>query len=57
MAESLFFEHQRDPDATRMASFPARDWDAFMAEAKRLADQLGGIEQRKTNDPKTRTTA
>jgi RimJ/RimL family protein N-acetyltransferase len=27
----LFFEHQLDPDATRMAAFPSRDWEAFMA--------------------------
>jgi len=26
-----FFEHQRDPEANRMAAFPARDRDAFMA--------------------------
>jgi len=25
-----FFDHQRDPEATRMAAFPARDRDAFM---------------------------
>ena len=27
----IFFEHQRDPDATRMAAFPPRDWEAFRA--------------------------
>ena len=27
----IFFEHQRDPDATRMAAFPVRDEAAFMA--------------------------
>jgi RimJ/RimL family protein N-acetyltransferase len=27
----IFFEHQREPDATRMAAFPARDWEAFQA--------------------------
>jgi RimJ/RimL family protein N-acetyltransferase len=26
----IFFEHQRDPEATRMAAFPARQRDAFM---------------------------
>lgn len=26
-----FFEHQRNPEATSMAAFPAREWDAFMA--------------------------
>lgn len=25
------FEHQLDPDATRAAGFPARDWEAFLA--------------------------
>ena len=35
----VFFEHQRDPDSTRMAAFPARDRDAFLAHwAKILAD-------------------
>jgi RimJ/RimL family protein N-acetyltransferase len=27
----VFFEHQRDPEANRMAAFPARDRDAFLA--------------------------
>ena len=27
----VFFEHQADPDANRMAAFPARDKDAFDA--------------------------
>lgn len=27
----IFFEHQLDPDATRMAAFPARDREAFTA--------------------------
>ena len=26
-----FFEHQRDPEATSMAAFPTREWDAFMS--------------------------
>ena len=26
-----FFAHQQDPEATRMAAFPTRDHDAFMA--------------------------
>jgi RimJ/RimL family protein N-acetyltransferase len=35
----IFFEHQRDPEATRMADFPARDYEAFMAHwQKILAD-------------------
>ena len=32
----IFFEHQRDSDANRMASFPARDRDAFMAHWSRI---------------------
>lgn len=27
----VFFEHQRDPEATSMAVFPAREWDAFLS--------------------------
>lgn len=27
----IFFEHQRDPEATAMAAFPAREWDAFLS--------------------------
>jgi len=32
----IFFEHQLDPDATRMAAFPARDWDTFHAHWTRI---------------------
>jgi RimJ/RimL family protein N-acetyltransferase len=36
----IFFDHQLDPDATRMAAFPARDREAFMAHwAKILGDE------------------
>jgi RimJ/RimL family protein N-acetyltransferase len=35
-----FFEHQRDPEAVRMAAFPAREREAFMAHwAKIRADE------------------
>lgn len=35
-----FFEHQMDPEANRMAAFPARDRDTFMAHwTKILVDQ------------------
>ena len=35
-----FFEHQRDPEATQMALFPARDREAFDAHWRRvLADE------------------
>ncbi|WP_394850205.1 GNAT family N-acetyltransferase [Pendulispora brunnea] len=27
----ILFEHQREPEANRMAAFPAREYDAFMA--------------------------
>ena len=33
---AIFFEHQLDPDATRMAAFPARDRDAFIAHWARI---------------------
>jgi RimJ/RimL family protein N-acetyltransferase len=36
----IFFEHQEDPDANRMANFDARDRDAFMAHwSKILRDE------------------
>lgn len=35
----IFFEHQLDPEASRMAAFPPRDRDAFMAHwTKIMAD-------------------
>ena len=39
----IFFEHQRDPEANRMAAFPARDREAFMAHwrDKVLANATG----------------
>jgi RimJ/RimL family protein N-acetyltransferase len=36
----VFYEHQLDPEATRMAAFPSRDADAFRAHWSRiLADE------------------
>jgi RimJ/RimL family protein N-acetyltransferase len=36
---AVFYEHQRDPEAAAMASFPPRDRDAFIAHwAKTLAN-------------------
>ena len=36
----IFFEHQLDPDATAMAGFPARDYDAHIAHWRKiLADE------------------
>jgi RimJ/RimL family protein N-acetyltransferase len=32
----IFFEHQRDPEATRMADFPARDREAFTAHWQKI---------------------
>jgi RimJ/RimL family protein N-acetyltransferase len=36
----IFWEHQREPEAHRMAAFPPREWDAFMRHwrGKVLAD-------------------
>jgi RimJ/RimL family protein N-acetyltransferase len=39
----IFFEHQLDPDATRMAAFPSRDRDAFMAHWARIMTNQTGI--------------
>jgi RimJ/RimL family protein N-acetyltransferase len=36
----IFFEYQLDPEATRMAAFPSKEWEAFMAHWTRiLADE------------------
>ena len=32
----ILFEHQRDPVANEMAVFPARDWDAFLANDAKI---------------------
>ena len=32
----ILFEHQRDPIATEMAVFPARDWDAYVEHDARI---------------------
>lgn len=38
----ILFEHQRDPDAVRMAAFPSRDREAFIAHWRKiLADETG----------------
>ena len=38
----IFFEHQLDAEATRMAAFPSRDRDAFMAHwAKIMSNETG----------------
>ena len=33
---TILFEHQRDPVATEMAVFPARDWDAYVEHDARI---------------------
>ncbi len=41
---SILFEHQLDPEATRMAAFPSRNRDAFMAHwTKIMADPTGAL--------------
>ena len=39
----IFFEHQLDAEATRMAAFPSRDRDAFMAHWARIMSKETGI--------------
>ena len=39
----VFFEHQLDAEATRMAAFPSRDRDAFMAHCARIMGNETGI--------------
>jgi RimJ/RimL family protein N-acetyltransferase len=39
----IFFEHQLDAEATRMAAFPSRDRDAFMAHWVRIMSSETGI--------------
>jgi Acetyltransferase (GNAT) domain len=39
----IFFEHQRDPEAVRMAAFPSRDHDAFMTHWAKLRNEPSNI--------------
>lgn len=39
----IFFEHQLDPEATRMAEFPSRDRDAFMAHWTKIMAASTGV--------------
>jgi RimJ/RimL family protein N-acetyltransferase len=41
----VLFEHQLDPEATRMAAFPARDRDAFMAHWAKIRLDGRAIQQ------------
>jgi RimJ/RimL family protein N-acetyltransferase len=38
----IFFEHQLDPEATRMAAFPSRDRQAFLAHWHRILGEESG---------------
>jgi len=40
-----FYAHQLDPEATRMAAFPSRDWDAFTAHWAKITTSTTGIIQ------------
>jgi RimJ/RimL family protein N-acetyltransferase len=39
----IFFEHQRDPEALRMAAFPSRDHDAFITHWARVRSEPSNI--------------
>ena len=39
----VFFEHQRDPQAVKMAAFPSREHDVFMAHWKRSMTNTSAI--------------
>ena len=39
----IFFEHQRDQEAVRMAAFPSRDHDAFMTHWAKLRREPSNI--------------
>ena len=39
----IFFEHQRDPEAVRMAAFPSRDRDAFVKHWAKLRREPSNI--------------
>lgn len=39
----IFFEHQRDPEAVRMAAFPSRDHDAFVTHWAKLRREPSNI--------------
>jgi RimJ/RimL family protein N-acetyltransferase len=41
----IFFEHQLDPEATRMAAFPSRERAQFMKHWARILDNDDGMKQ------------
>jgi RimJ/RimL family protein N-acetyltransferase len=42
---AILYAHQLDPEATRMAAFPSRDWDAFRAHWAKIRTSLTGTIQ------------
>ncbi len=42
---ATFYAHQLDPEATRMAAFPTRDWDAFTAHWAKIMTSTSGTIQ------------
>jgi RimJ/RimL family protein N-acetyltransferase len=41
----FFFEHQLDPEATRMADFPSRDRESFMAHWNRILEDESAFQK------------
>jgi RimJ/RimL family protein N-acetyltransferase len=41
----VFFEHQLDPEATRIADFPSRDWEEFVAHWHKILGDESVIKQ------------
>jgi hypothetical protein len=41
----VFFEHQLDPEATRMADFPARDRESFTTHRDRILEDESVVKQ------------
>ena len=39
----VLFEHQQDPDATRLAAFPPRDWAAFSTHWRNVLGEASAI--------------
>src|SRR5207244_9942675 len=49
-----FFEHQLDAEATRMAAFPSRDRDAFMAHWARIMSKETNEDRNPKHHPRGR---
>ena len=39
----IFYEHQRDPEAVRMAAFPSRDHDAFITHWAKVRREASNV--------------